>query len=226
MLKVVERPDAKEAGAEHLLLDEIARAGAQRMLMAALRAEADAYVERHRAERDPKGRALVVRNGRAASRKVTLGERTVEVRALRVDDRRGDEHGKRRRFTSQILPPYMRRSLKVAEVLPILYLRGLSTGDFRPALKCPSRRGRGRAVADQHRASDRRLGERVSGVSPARACRPQVRVRVGRWGALQYPARRSGWWFSTPCASIRGCVSIMSAFGPRANQARSRLSRR
>ena len=59
----------------------------------------------------------------------------MELNAPRVDDRRLDEHGRRRRFTSQILPPYMRGSPKVAEVLPILYLRGLSTGDFRPALE-------------------------------------------------------------------------------------------
>lgn len=59
----------------------------------------------------------------------------MELRAPRVDDRRRDESGWRQHFTSQILPPYMRRSLKVAEVLPILYLRGLSTSDFRPALE-------------------------------------------------------------------------------------------
>ncbi len=77
----------------------------------------------------------MVRNGRAATRKLTLGTRTVEVQAPRVNDRRRDEQGQRQRFTSQILPPYMRRSPKVAEVLPILYLRGLATGDFRPALE-------------------------------------------------------------------------------------------
>jgi len=66
---------------------------------------------------------------------VTLGVGTIEVRAPRVNDRRVDEQGGRERFTSQILPPYIRRSPKVAEVLPILYLRGLSTGDFRPALE-------------------------------------------------------------------------------------------
>src|SRR5260221_13872899 len=67
--------------------------------------------------------------------KLTLGAGTVELKAPRVDDRRRDEQGGRQRFTSHILPRYMRRSPKVAEVLPILYLRGLSTGDFRPALK-------------------------------------------------------------------------------------------
>jgi putative transposase len=135
MLKVVEKRDEREAGEEVLLLDEIAREGALRMLMAALKAESDAYVERHRGERDEQGRALVVRNGRARARKVTLGAGTLEVQAPRVDDRRRDEQGRRQRFTSQILPPYMRRSPKVAEVLPILYLRGLATGDFRPALE-------------------------------------------------------------------------------------------
>src|ERR1700726_1770363 len=135
MLKVVEKQDAREASEELLPLDEIAREGARRMLIEALKAEADDYVERHRGERDEQGRALVVRNGRGQGRKLTLGAGTVELKAPRVDDRRRDEQGGRQRFTSHLLPPYMRRSPKVAEVLPILYLRGLATGDFRPALE-------------------------------------------------------------------------------------------
>jgi len=103
--------------------------------MAALETEAADYVERHRDQRDDAGRALVVHNGRAQARKLTLGAGTVELKAPRVNDRRRDEQGRRQRFTSRILPPYLRRSPKVAEVLPILYLRGLSTGDFRPALE-------------------------------------------------------------------------------------------
>jgi transposase-like protein len=114
-------------------LDEIARAGARRMLAEALEADVADYLARNQ-ERDEKGRAQVVRNGKARARKVTLGSGTIEVRAPRVDDRREREDGSRRRFTSQILPPYMRRSPKVAEVLPILYLRGLSTGDFKEGL--------------------------------------------------------------------------------------------
>jgi transposase-like protein len=135
MLRVVEKPDAGEASEELWSLDEIAREGARRMLMAALKAESDAYVDRHRNERDEHGRALVERNGRARTRTLTLGAGTVQVQAPRINDRRRDEQGRRQRFTSQILPPYMRRSPKVAEVLPILYLRGLATGDFRPALE-------------------------------------------------------------------------------------------
>jgi transposase-like protein len=114
-------------------LDELAREGARRMLIQALEEEVGDYIARHQ-ERDETGRARVVRNGRAKPRKVTLGSGTIEVRAPRVNDRRVDEHCVRQRFTSKILPPYMRRSPKVAEVLPILYLRGLSTGDFREAL--------------------------------------------------------------------------------------------
>jgi putative transposase len=114
-------------------LDEIAREGAQRMLAEALEAEVADYIARHQ-ERDENGRAQVVRNGKAQPRKLTLGSGTIEVRAPRVDDRRQGEDGRRHTFRSQILPPYMRRSPKVAEVLPILYLRGLSTGDFKEGL--------------------------------------------------------------------------------------------
>ena len=108
----VEKQDEREVGEELLRLDEIARQGALQMLMTALKAESDGYVERHRGERDEAGHALVVRNGQARPRKLTLGAGTVELRAPRVDDRRRDENGQRRRFTSRILPPYMRRSPK------------------------------------------------------------------------------------------------------------------
>ena len=135
MLKVVENGVLREAREELSELDKIARAGARRMLIAALATEAADYVERHHHERDESGRALVVHNGKGQARKLTLGAGTVELKTPRVNDRRRDEQGQRRRFTSRILPPYMRRSPKVAEVLPILYLRGLSTGDFRPALE-------------------------------------------------------------------------------------------
>src|SRR5215207_890229 len=116
-------------------LDEIARAGAKRMLAEALEAEVREYLEAARGERDEHGRALVVRNGHARERQVVLGAGAVEVKAPRVNDRRVDEDGNRHRFKSVILPPYMRRSPKVTEVLPLLYLHGLSSGDFVPALE-------------------------------------------------------------------------------------------
>ena len=115
-------------------LDAIAREGARRMLMTAMEEEVNQYLDAHTGARDENGRRLVVRNGHARPRSVTCGAGTMQVRAPRVNDRRVDEDGTRQRFTSRILPPYMRRSPKVAEVLPVLYLRGLSTGDFREAL--------------------------------------------------------------------------------------------
>lgn len=135
MLRVVEKPGTREEGDERRDLDELVREGARQMLVKALEAEVASYIEVHEQERDAQGLALVVRNGKARARKVTLGAGTIEVRSPRVNDRRVDEQAGRQRFTSEILPPYMRRSPKVAEVLPILYLRGLSTGDFRPALE-------------------------------------------------------------------------------------------
>jgi len=134
MLRVVHDAASGEAPLDQMPLDELARLGAQKMLRDALEAEVASYLERHRDERDEVGRAMVVRNGKARERRVTVGSGTIEIKAPRIDDRRVDENGERQRFTSKILPPYMRRSPKVAEVLPILYLRGLSTGDFREAL--------------------------------------------------------------------------------------------
>ncbi len=133
MLKVVADTRELEEALGPQTLDELARCGAREMLVQALEFEVAAYLERHQ-ERDASGHALVVRNGRARARKVTCGAGTLTVRAPRVNDRRFDAAGQRQRFTSRILPPYMRRSPKVAEVLPVLYLRGLSTGDFQEAL--------------------------------------------------------------------------------------------
>ena len=110
-------------------LDEIAREGARRMLAQALQAEVDEYLQKAKDIRDEQGHALVVRNGRARERTVTLGVGDLKVRAPRVDDRRQGE-----RFSSRILPPYMRRSPRIDEALPVLYLKGLSTGDFGEAL--------------------------------------------------------------------------------------------
>jgi transposase-like protein len=117
-------------------LDELVAEGARRMLAAALEAEVDAYVRALANERDDGGRRLVVRNGHAEPRSLVTGAGPLEVRAPRVNDRRTDEvTGERKRFCSSILPPWARRSPKVADVLPLLYLHGMSSGDFVPALE-------------------------------------------------------------------------------------------
>ena len=131
------RVHQNEESREELIpdLDEIARQGARRMLAEALEAEVQDYLEAARDQRDGRGHALVVRNGHSREREILLGAGAVAVRAPRVNDRRVDEDGNRQRFKSVILPPYMRRSPKVTEVLPLLYLHGLSSGDFVPALE-------------------------------------------------------------------------------------------
>jgi transposase-like protein len=117
------------------LIDEIVREGARRMLAAALEAEVAAYIAAHAGELDERGRRVVVRNGRAEPRRVLTSAGAVEVVAPRVNDRRTDETtGERRRFASAILPPWCRKSPKINEVLPLLYLHGLSSQDFVPAL--------------------------------------------------------------------------------------------
>jgi putative transposase len=106
------------------------------MIAAALEAEAAEYVASFVEELDDDGHRLVVRNGCGKHRRVTVGSGTLSIRAPRVNDKRLEgETGERIRFGSKILPRYARRSPKVTDGLPVLYLRGLSTGDFGPALK-------------------------------------------------------------------------------------------
>jgi len=117
------------------------------MIVAALDVEVTEYLARHRDVRDERGHAMVVRNGQARPRRLTVGSGTVTIAAPRINDQRV-LHGARQKFTSQILPPYLRRSPQVSTVLPLLYLHGLSTGDFREALPVL-------------------LGEDAAGLSPA-----------------------------------------------------------
>jgi len=134
MLSVVNDEAAATDGRP--MLDEICREGARAMLAAALEAEVDAYLGELGEARDEDGHRLVVRNGHARARKVQTVAGAVEIRAPRVSDRRIDERtGNKSQFRSVIVPPWCRRSPKVTEVLPLLYLHGLSTGDFAPALE-------------------------------------------------------------------------------------------
>ncbi|MGH8894566.1 MAG: IS256 family transposase [Actinomycetes bacterium] len=127
---------SNENAAGGSLLDQIVRDGPRAMLAAALQAEVAAYVDAFAGEVDEAGHRLVVRNGHHQPREVTTAAGAVPVRAPRVNDRRVDEEtGERRRLSSAILPAWARKSPQVAEVLPLLYLHGLSSGDFVPALE-------------------------------------------------------------------------------------------
>jgi putative transposase len=134
MLSVVVDDQARAELA--LDLDELFREGARRMLAVALEGEVKAYIAAHAELVDEHGHRLVVGNGHAPARSITTGVGQVDLVRPRVDDRRVDPaSGKRVQFASGLLPRWCRRSPKVAEVLPLRYLHGLSSLDFVPALE-------------------------------------------------------------------------------------------
>jgi transposase-like protein len=136
VLTVVPDPSDRDGAVSSSLIDELVREGARRMLAEALAAEVEAYVGAFAGERDERGRRLVVRNGYHQPREVLTGAGAVEVTAPRVNDKRTDPvTGERMRFSSAILPPWARKTPKVTEVVPLLYLHGLSSSDFVPALR-------------------------------------------------------------------------------------------
>src|SRR5690606_32971686 len=118
------------------LLDEIVRDGSRQILAAALHAGVADYVCQYPDQLDENGHRLVVRNGYHQPREVLTAAGAVQVKAPRVNDKRVDpDTGERKRFSSAILPAWARKSPQMSEVLPLLYLHGLSTSDFTPALE-------------------------------------------------------------------------------------------
>ena len=142
----------------------------------------------HRDVHDERGRAQVVRNGQGAARQLVTGTGTLSVRAPRVNDRRVDADGQRQRFSSEILPSYMRRAPKVTEVLPILYLRGLSTGDFKAALPVL-------------------LGEEAAGLSPTTITRLTASWETDYTPGAPADSRRRTTCTCGSMACISGCAS-------------------
>ena len=116
------------------VLTEILRQGAQKMLTMAIETEVQEYLSQHCRQLDQDSHRLVVRNGYLPQRKIQTGIGQVAVRQPRINDKRLDHNGQRRRFSSKILPPYLRRTRSIDELIPWLYLKGISTGDFSEAL--------------------------------------------------------------------------------------------
>ena len=115
------------------VLTDILRDGARRLLAEAVEAEVAAWIEAHAHLKDDAGRRQVVRNGYLPERAIQTGLGDVEVKQPRVHDRR--PAGEQEKFTSAILPPYLRRTRSLEELIPWLYLKGVSTGDFAEALQ-------------------------------------------------------------------------------------------
>jgi transposase-like protein len=113
-------------------LDEVLRQGAQRLLAQAIEAEVAQWIEEHQHVTDDRGRRQVVRNGYLPERKLVTAVGEVSVQQPRVHDRRPE--GQREKFNSTLLPPYLRKTKSMEELIPYLYLKGVSTGDFQEAL--------------------------------------------------------------------------------------------
>ena len=124
MLKLLTDKALDENDLLSLGLDKIARLGAQKLLHQALELEVEEYLEKLEDKRDSSGKRLVVRHGKAKERQLTTGAGTITIKAPRVKDRRPGQ-----KFTSQILPPYLRKTKNVESILPILYLKGPSTSE-------------------------------------------------------------------------------------------------
>ena len=156
------------------VLDELAREGARRMLQAALEAEVAEYLEQHRMQLDGDGHRLVVRNGHLPERDLITGVGPVRLQQPRVRDKREDE-----KFTSKILPPFLRRAPSVDALIPVLYLKGVSTGDFSEALA---------AI----------LGPNAAGLSPTNV----VRLKEGwkkdyeAWNQRDLTGRKYVYWWA------------------------------
>src|SRR5262245_1020087 len=114
------------------VLADLLRDGARRMLAQAIEAEIAAYVDARAHLKDDAGRRQVVRNGHLPERTIQTGVGEIEVQQPRVYDRRSP--GEREKFTPAVLPPYLRRTRSLEELIPWLYLKGISTGDFAEAL--------------------------------------------------------------------------------------------
>ena len=154
------------------VLTEILRQGAQRLLAEAIENEVQEYLQDHAEQLDPAGHRLVVRNGHMPPRNIQTGLGPVEVARPRVNDKRIEPDGQRCRFTSSILPPYLRRTQAIEELIPWLYLKGVSTGDFADALQALLGPGAAQASAPPTSAGSSGAGKRTGRRGPS-----------GRWRA-------------------------------------------
>ena len=140
-------------------LEQIARDGARRALQKAIEDEVAGYVNAHCERLDGAGRRLVVRNGHKQPRTILSGLGPIEVTQPRVNDRRVDENGVRFRFTSKILPPYLRKTRTIEDLVPWLYLKGISTGEMSDALVHLGFDGTGLSPASVTRMTEAWQGE-------------------------------------------------------------------
>lgn len=171
---VVEFNEPAQVQSSRSALDELLRLGAQKMLHAAIQNEVEEYIQTHTSVRDENGRRLVVRNGYLPQRDLQTPVGNVSIRQPRVEDRRPDH-----KFLSRLLPPYLRRTPSLEALIPALYLRGISTGDFTEALSSL-------------------LGPHAAGLSPANIVRLKEdwAKEFQTWSARDLSGKRYVYWWA------------------------------
>lgn len=175
------------------LLEETLRGGAQRLLQEVIEAEVNDYIVRHRQERDEQGHRLVVRNGHARQRQIQSGLGAIEIKAPRVDDRREG-----RRFSSAILPRYLRKVPSLENLIPTLYLMGVSSSDM-------------------ERALESLLGAGARGISPSTVVRLKEvwQQEFAQWNGRNLANKHyvylwvDGIYFNVRLEEARPCVLVM-----------------
>ncbi len=161
-------------------LTEVLRNGARALLAKAVEAEVADFLGQHADLKTRDGHQRVVRHGHLPEREVMTGIGPVAVRQPRVRDRAAAAADPGRiRFAPSILPPYMRRSKSIETLLPILYLKGISTGDFSEALAALPDQGCCRVVGIRHRPAEGRLDRRARRVAEARSVGQALRLHLG-----------------------------------------------
>ena len=169
-------------------LTEVLRSGAQSLLARAVEAEVAAFLDGHSEARTEEGRRRVVRHGHLPEREIMTGIGPVAVRAPRVRDRTG-QGADRIRFSSALLPPYARRSKSLEVLIPVLYLKGISTGDFAEALAALLGPDAGRPVGLDRGAAHRGLGGRARALAEAGSVGQALCLLLGRRHPCAGPAR-------------------------------------
>ena len=167
------------------VLTDLLRDGARRLLAQAVEAEVAAWIDDHAHLKDDRGRRQVVRNGHLPERAIQTGIGAIEVQQPRVHDRRPADQ--REEFTSAVLPPYLRKTRSLEELLPWLYLKGISTGDFSEALQAilgPDAPGLSATTITRLKAA---WEDEHRGLEQAVAGGQALRLRLGRRRPLQHP---------------------------------------
>jgi len=184
-IRIVPLPDGQD------VLTDLLRDGARRMLAQAVEAEVAAYIDAHDHLKDAAGLRQVVRNGHLPEWAIQTGLGEIQVRQPRVHDRRPPTE--REKFTPAVLPPYLRRTRSLEELIPWLYLKGISTGDFSEALQ---------AILGPDDPTSRPRPSPGSRPSGRRTMRPGA---SGRWRASG--TSTSGPTGSTSTSAWRGAAS-------------------